>query len=56
MKRTQIVSYAPGKDTETPMVKIANSFLRKYGFTVGAEIEIEYAEGIITIILQKQNL
>lgn len=56
MKRIQTVSYAPGRYPETPMVKIANNFLKKYGFGVGAEIEIEYADGVITIILKNEKV
>lgn len=52
MKRLQTVSYAPGRETQTPMLRIANRFLLKYGFNIGDKVEVEYTDGIITIILK----
>jgi hypothetical protein len=55
MKRTQIVSYAPGVDTKKPMIRLANNFLLRNGFRVGSKIEIDYSDGIITITLKTQE-
>lgn len=49
MKREQTVSYAPGATATKPMIRIANRFLEEYGFTVGDRVEINYADGLITI-------
>jgi len=56
MKRNQTVGYAPSQNTLKPMIRLANNFLLKYGFTIRAEIEIEYQEGIITITLKNKKL
>lgn len=55
MKRTQIVSYAPGSDAKKPMIRLANNFLLRHGFRVGSEIEVHYSDGIITINLKNQE-
>ena len=41
------------KYERVPMIKISNKMLEKYGFRVGDEVEIEYAEDKIT--LKKQD-
>ena len=56
MKRNQTVGYAPSQNTLKPMIRLVNNFLLKYGFTIRAEIEIEYQEGIITITLKNKKL
>lgn len=55
MKREMIVSYTPGADDRTPMIRIANRFLIKSGFTVGEKVYVEYAEGAITINLKNKK-
>ena len=42
MKREITISYKPGNISETPMIRISNNYLKKYGFNVGDKIEIEY--------------
>ena len=49
MKRIQKITYKPGDRKEKPMIRISNRYLRQYGFDVGGRIEIEYADGAITI-------
>lgn len=50
------VAYAPGDDREIPMIRIANRFLREYGFKVKSKVEVEYGNGIITITYKKPEL
>ena len=49
MKRTQKITYKPGDRKEKPMIRISNRWLFQYGFDIGEKIEVEYADGIITI-------
>ena len=55
MKREQTVTYKPSLTTEKPMIRISNLFLSKYGFQIGNKIEVEYADGFITIKLKNQR-
>ena len=48
-KREMTVAYAPGENTQRPMIRIANKFLTESGFTVGTKIEAEYGPGVNTI-------
>ncbi|MFA6414848.1 MAG: SymE family type I addiction module toxin [Candidatus Paceibacterota bacterium] len=50
------VAYAPGENTQRPMIRIANRFLAESGFTVGSKIEAEYGQGVITITKLNQAL
>lgn len=55
MIRNMTVSYAPGADDKTPMIRIANQFLIKSGFTVGEKVFVVYANGVITINLKNKK-
>ena len=57
MNRQMTVTYAPGckrgyAGDQKPMLRIANRFLLKSGFTVGSKVDVEYKDGIITITLK----
>lgn len=56
-KREMTVAYAPGcTSDQTPMLKIANRFLLQSGFTVGSKCNVEYGNGIITIVKSKPTV
>lgn len=55
MIRNMTVSYAPGANDRTPMIRITNRFLVKSGFTVGGKVFVVYAPGVITISLKKKK-
>lgn len=55
MTRTMNISYAPGANDRTPMLRIANRFLTKSGFTVGEKVFVVYADGVITINLKDKK-
>lgn len=53
MIRNMTVSYAPGANDKTPMLRLANRFLVRSGFTIGEKVYVVYADGVITINLKK---
>lgn len=55
MTRKMTVSYAPGGSDKTPMIRIANQFLVKSGFTIGEKVYVVYADGVITINLKNKK-
>lgn len=55
MTRNMTVSYAPGANDKTPMIRIANRFLIKSGFTIGEKVYVVYAPSVITINLKTQK-
>lgn len=51
-KINQVIYQAGGKWSEPhehPMIRIANTYLKKTGFNYGDKIEVEYKEGEINI-------
>lgn len=55
-KREMTVAYAPGGNEQKPMVRITNRLLLQSGFTVGSKCNVEYGNGIITIVKSKSTL
>ena len=59
MKRKMTVAYSTdtkfvySADKQKPMLRIANFFLLKSGFTVGSKVDVEYKEN--EIIIRKTN-
>lgn len=53
-KKMKIYYLFNNKFEKVPMIKISNKMLEKFGFRVGDEVEIEYANDKITI--KKQDL
>lgn len=50
------ISYAPGANDKTPMLRIKNLYLIKSGFTVGEKVYVVYANGVITINLKNKKI
>lgn len=49
MKRKITISYKPGNISEIPMIRIANKYLKDYGFNIGDKAEIEYKQNELII-------
>lgn len=57
MKKEMMFTYKPGANSSytTPLLKLSNKYLLKYGFKIGSKVIVEYQHNEITIKKLKEK-